>query len=488
VADSTPFAQLLLLTSIAALVAILSNRLSALIRVPAPLFFLVGGAIAAAVSSGLSSPPEQTVERIVTVCLLCILFDGGMHIGRRRFATSAVPIIAIGLAGTFFTTAAIAALAHASFGLSWYLSVLLGGALAPTDPAVVFSLLGQREIEGPAGTILEGESGANDPVGIAFVASLLSAGALSGGTVAHIAVQFTLQMGVGATAGILGGRALLWFTRRIPLPSEGLYPLRTLGCIFALYGVVTVAHGSGFLAVFVAGIMIGDERAPFKGEVTRFHAALASLAEIAAFGALGLTLALRDLVRVDVLVPAVVIALALAVVIRPALVGVCLLPARLRRNDAAFVLFAGLKGAVPLLLGTMLLAAHVSSATRLYNIIADVVILSVLVQGSLIPAVARAFHLQFRTVEPQPWALGVRLADEPEDVLHLTVRASSRANGHTIEEIAALAGDISDVWINIVQRSGRLLPVRPTTTLEAGDEVIVSANRSDHQHVRDLFN
>ena len=151
------------------------------------------------------------------------------------------------------------------------MSLLVATAVSPTDPAVVFSVLGQREVEGRSGTILEGESGANDPVGIALMASLLAAGGLTGHAFVDIGGQFLLQMGVGAAIGVLGGRALLWFMRRVPLPSEGLYPLRTLACVLVLYGAATLAHGSGFLAVFVAGILIGDGRAPYKREIERFH-------------------------------------------------------------------------------------------------------------------------------------------------------------------------------------------------------------------------
>src|SRR5665811_1727176 len=133
--------------------------------------------------------------------------------------------------------------------------------------------------------------------------------------------------------------------RRISLPSEGLYPLRTLASVLVLYGATTIAHGSGFLAVFVAGIVLGDERAPFKKEVERFHSALASLGEIVAFVVLGLTVNLSDLTRTDVWVPGLVLGATLAIVIRPCLLWLCLIPARLRRNEQAFVLFAGLKGA-----------------------------------------------------------------------------------------------------------------------------------------------
>jgi cell volume regulation protein A len=488
--DIGPFAQLLLVLSLATVAAVVSNRFTARLRLPAPALFLAGAALAAAVFPGLNAPPERTVERMVTVALLCILFDGGMHIGWRRFRAAAAPIVIVGVAGTFLTTAAVAAVAHVGFGFSWYIAFLVGTAIAPTDPAVVFSILGQREMAGRASTILEGESGANDPVGIALMVSLLGAGSLSGVAVAKVAGEFTLQLGVGAAFGLLGGRALLWFMRRVSLPSEGLYPLRTLACVLALYGATTVAHGSGFLAVFVAGIVLGDERAPFKREVERFHSALASLGEIVAFVVLGLTVNLADLSSPEVWVPGLVLGASLALVIRPLLVGICLLPARLRGNEQAFVLLAGLKGAVPILLGSLLLAANVPGAHRLYGVVVVVVAFSVLVQGSLVPTVAGALRLPMRDVQPQPWSFGVRLAEEPEGVLRLTVAAGSRADGQTINEVADAATgsqDAPDVWVNMLVRGSALVSVRGDTRLLAGDEVLISAEDRWHPRIKSLF-
>jgi len=488
--DIAPFSQVLLLVSLAAVVAVLSNRLTARLRVPAPALFLAAAALAVAVLPGLKAPPERMVERIVTVALVFILFDGGMHIGWRRFRAATAPIVVVGVAGTFLTTAAVAAVAHFGFGLSWYIALLVGTTIAPTDPAVVFSILGQREIAGRSSTILEGESGANDPVGIALLISLLAAGSLSGSALAHVGGEFMLQMGVGAAFGLLGGRALLWFMRRVSLPSEGLYPLRTFASVLLLYGATTVAHGSGFLAVFVAGIVLGDERAPFKREIERFHSALASLGEIVAFVVLGLTVHLVDLTRTDVWVPGLVLGASMAVIIRPLLVGLCLIPAKLQRNEQAFVLFAGLKGAVPILLGSLLLDANIQGAHRLYGIIIVVVAFSVLVQGSLVPTIARALHLPMRVLEPQPWSLGVRLAEEPEGVLRLTVAPGSPADGQTVEHVAdavADSGDAADVWVNMLVRGRALVSVRGDTRLEAGDEVLISAEGRWHPHLQSLF-
>ncbi len=471
--DTEPFALIVLLTAAVGLVAVLSNRLTEWVKLPSPALVLVGAAIAVKVIPALHAPPEQAVQRVVTVALVCILFDGGMHIGWSRFRSAAGPIAVVGVAGTFLTVAASGALAHLAFGLTWYVALLVATAVAPTDPAVVFSVLGQREIQGRSDTILEGESGANDPVGIALMASLITAGSLSAGALGQVGGQFLVQMAVGAVAGVAGGLALLWFMRRVPLPSEGLYPLRTLTCALLLYGIATLAHGSGFLAVFAAGIVLGDARAPYKREIERFHNTLASLAEIVAFVVLGLTIDLTVIARSEVWIPGLILGAALAFVIRPVLVGLCLVPARLKSNERNFVLFAGLKGAVPILLGGYLLTARVPQASRLYGIVAVVVVFSVVVQGSLVPAAARLLRVQMRTIEPEPWALGVRLRDEPAGVHRLTIKAGSPADGRTINDLSDLPGD---AWVSFIVRDGQLVPIRGDTVLHPGDDVLVLAD------------
>lgn len=482
--QSRHYALVVLLAALVGLAAVLSNRLTEKLRVPVPVIMLVLAAAAVQVVPTLHAPRAKLVEEILTVALVCILFDGGMHIGRIRIEQAWAPIALAGVVGTFATAAAGAALLHWAFGLSWFVALLVATAVAPTDPAVVFSVLGNREISGRSGTILEGESGANDPVGIALMSALLAAGSLSWAAAGDVAVEFVLQMAIGAAVGLAGGLVLLWFMRRISLPSEGLYPIRTLACAAALFGLAAVAHGSGFLAVFLAGIFVGDERAPYKREIERFHGALASLAEIVAFVVLGLTIDLHVLFRRDVIVPGLVLAAVLAFVIRPLLVGACLLPARLNRGEAAFALFAGLKGAVPLLLGEMLLAASVPDAERLYGIVAVVVIFSVLVQGTATPGAAQALRVPMRPIEPEPWALGVRLRDEPEGVHQFQIADGAIADGRTIRDLDDLA---DHAWISLVVRSKGLVPVRADTELRAGDEVLVLADRHRAEQLRSLF-
>ncbi|MET3808267.1 cell volume regulation protein A [Nakamurella sp. UYEF19] len=482
--DVKSFAILVLVVAAIGLLAVLSNRLSERVHLPAPALFLAVAAVTEKLVSVLPAPPEQLVERVVTVALLCILFDGGLHLGWRRFRSAATPITAIGIVGTFLTAGAAAALCHYAFGLNWYLSLLLGTAVSPTDPAVVFSVLGRREIAGRSGAILEGESGANDPVGIALMASLITAGGVSSSGFLHVAGEFLLQMGVGGAVGVVGGRALLWFIRRVPLPAEGLYPLRTLASAFVLYGIATLALGSGFLAVFVAGIILGDARAPFKLEIERFHSALASLAEIVAFIILGLTVDLDELGHADVWIPGLVLGAAVSIVIRPVLVGLCLWPTKLERNERTFILFAGLKGAVPILLASYLLAAGIQQGQRLYGIVVVVVAFSVIFQAGLVPTVARLLRLPMHTIEVEPWALGVRLPDEPEGVDRFTICPGSPADGRTVEQLSELPGE---VWVSFVIRDRELLHVRPGTRLQAGDDILVQTEPANHPKLVAMF-
>jgi len=246
VGDVTRYGLVLLVAALAFLVAIMSSRLSAWLRVPAPAVFLIGAAVASNLVPALAHVPNQTVQRLVTVALVVILFDGGMHIGWRRFRSAAGAIVWLGIAGTAVTAAGVAVAAHLMFRLDWTESLLLGTALAPTDPAVVFSVLGGREVGGRAGVLLEGESGANDPVGIALLVTLVGVHASGGVAVLRGAGEFALQMAVGAAVGIVAGFGLRRFLR-VALPSQGLYAVRALlkAPGFALVGILSLGLGIG---------------------------------------------------------------------------------------------------------------------------------------------------------------------------------------------------------------------------------------------------
>jgi potassium/hydrogen antiporter len=380
------------------LLALVSTKLNERFPVPEPAVFLVLAAVASDVFPELSERLSiRDVERIGVVALIVILFNGGMLVGWRRFRVVAVPIFTLGVLGTFATAGVIAVAAHYLFDFSWVIAGVLGAALAPTDPAVMFSVLGNKEIGGRAGTILEGESGVNDPVGIALMIGMIELAQEADASFWIVVEEFSIEMSIGLVVGLLGAAALRPLLR-FSLPNSGLYPLRTLAAAGVIYGAAAAAHGSGFLAVFVAGVALGDADIPMRDQIERFNTSLASLAEVVVFIALGLTLDVTDVVTSTRLLEGLALAVILALVARPLAVGPLLLPVRMRRNERLFVVWGGLRGAVPILLAAFALLAAVEDAQRVYDIVFVVVAFSVIVQGSSIPFVARRLGIPMRSV------------------------------------------------------------------------------------------
>jgi cell volume regulation protein A len=386
--ELTHFAIIVLLVGGAFALAILATPLGRLLPIPAPALFLVAAAVASDIWPALREDISvRTVERIAVVALIVILLNGGIDIGWKQFRAAAGPIVAAGIAGTFITAAVLAGAAHWLLGLDWRLAGIVGAALAPTDPAVVFSVLGGREIEGRSGTTLEGEAGVNDPAGIALMIGVIELATHDDATAWVIVKDFTVEMTIGLAFGLAAAR-LTPQLRRVRLPSEGLYPVFVTVTAGALYAVTTLAAGSGFLAVFVAGLFLGDASLPHKREIERFQGSLAGLAEIVVFVALGLTIDISHL-SAQTWLHGAALWLVLALIARPLAVGLTLTWSSLARNELAFIAWSGLKGAVPILLAAFAILGGVDGANRGYGLVFVVVLLSVVVQGSLVPWVAR---------------------------------------------------------------------------------------------------
>jgi cell volume regulation protein A len=399
VSEVLEFGRIVLIVAGGFSAAVAISKLTERFPVPSPALFLIAAAVASDIFPGLSRALSvRNAERIAVIALIVILFEGGMHVGWRRFRAAAFPITALGTAGTFATAGVVAVFAHYLFDFGWTAAGILGAALAPTDPAVMFSVLGKKEVSGRTGTILEGESGANDPVGIALMIGMLDFATHAQASFWTVVREFAVEMSVGLGIGIAGGFVLRELMRRVRLPSEALYPIQALTFAGVIYGVASVAHGSGFLAVFVAGLLVGDSRVPQKGEVERFHKSLASLAEVAVFAALGLTVDLTNLGNGRVWLDGLLLALILAFIARPIVAGPLLLPTRLRWGERLFVMWGGLKGAVPIFLGTFVLLQGIGEAHRIYDIVFVVVAFSVVIQGTSIPLIAAKLGVPMRHV------------------------------------------------------------------------------------------
>jgi cell volume regulation protein A len=362
--EITDFAAILLALGAGVALAVLSTRLTTWIPIPSPAVFLIVAAVVSDLFPRLyEEVPALTVERIAVVALIVILFNGGMDIGWRRFRGALAPILSLGVFGTFATAGLVAVFAHYVLGFEWMTAGVIGAALAPTDPAVMFSVLGQREIKGRSGVTLEGEAGVNDPAGIALMIGMIELATHDDASRFVILREFVVEMGIGAAVGLIGALAMVALLRRITLPAPALSPILALALAGALYGVTALAHGSGFLAVFIAGLVMGDTRTPYKSEIERFHGALAVLAEIAVFVVLGLVVRI-DSLTLEICVDGIALVLALAVLVRPPIVLAALAPFSFSRGERAFIAWCGLKGAVPILLAAFAVLQGVEAQRR----------------------------------------------------------------------------------------------------------------------------
>jgi cell volume regulation protein A len=383
------FGTVVLFVAIGLVLGVLSTRLTDRVPIPAPAIFLVAAAFVSDAWPGIyERVPIETVERVAVVALIVILLNGGMDIGWRRFRVSAAPILLLGVLGTFVTAGAVALCAHYVLGFEWLLAGLVGAAVAPTDPAVMFSVLGGREIEGRSGTTLEGEAGVNDPAGIALMLGMIELATHDGASFWVVVEEFAIEMAVGAAAGLAGVALLIPLVQRLRLSTTALYPIFVLSAAAALYGATSIAHGSGFLAVFIAGLFLAEIQLPALPAIKEFHTTLASLAELAVFVSLGLTVNLSD-ITAAVWGEGLVIAIVVALIARPLAVITTIAAAQFTRGELLFITWSGLKGAVPILLAAFALIVDAPGADHVYQVVFVVVLVSVVGQGTLVPLVAR---------------------------------------------------------------------------------------------------
>ena len=468
------FGLIVLVIGLAGTAAVLSNRLSARLRVPAPAFFLVAAVIAAQLWPSATALPAATVERVVTVALAIILFDGGMHIGRRRFRTAAAAIVWTGIAGTLVTAAGTAVAARYVAGMGWHLALLVGTAVAATDPAVVFSVFGRREIAGRTGVLLEGESGANDPVGIALLSSLLAAhggaGSVARGT---CSAEFALQMAVGVAVGVARrARAARLHAPGAAAERGALLPPGARRACWSSSAPPPSPRGRGSSRSWWPASSSATSPPPTSGRSSASTPPSRRLAEIVAFVMLGLTMRLSQLASASAWADGLALAALLAFVIRPVLGGLVSLPVRLTVPERVFFLWTGLRGAVPILLGMAIVESGTPGAARAYQVIFVIVGFSVTVQGGLVPTLAHRLRIPLRSIEPEPWSLGVRFSEEPEGLHRYHVAPGSAADGSLVTDLPC--GE--NAWVSLVIRDGTLLTVTGDTVLRPGDDVLVLAD------------
>jgi len=373
------------------LASVMTSALAFRFGAPLLLVFLGIGLIAGEDGLGITYDDANSAYLIGSLALAIILFDSGFNTKLKSLRQAAAPAITLATLGVALTAALVGVAARYIFGLPWLEAFLIGAIVGSTDAAAVFFLLrvGGITIREHVRSTLEVESGSNDPMAVFLTVTLLAlilSGDSQNSLWQDLATGFILQMGLGVLMGIIGGYAIVAVANRITLEGA-LYPIGVISAAVCLFGLVGMMGGSGFLAVYVAGLVAGNSRITGQVGLRRFMEGLTWVAQIAMFLTVGLLATPSQFL--DIAVPAVGIALVLTLICRPLAIWLCLLPFSFQRNEAAFISWVGLRGAVSILLGIIPLAAGLENGQLLFNIAYIIVLTSLLLQGWTIRPMAR---------------------------------------------------------------------------------------------------
>ena len=387
--------QVIFLGAALLLISIVASAFSSRVGAPLLLVFLVVGMLAGEDGpGGILFADFQLANLLGSLALAVILFDGGLRTRVEQFRVGLRPALSLATVGVIITAVLTGVFASWIFQLDWLGGLLIGSIVASTDAAAVFSLLHARGIELKArvSATLEIESGSNDPMAVFLTIALVELIATGQTQLSwSIASSFVLQMGMGAIGGWTGGRALAWLMNRITLPAA-LYSLLAAGGGVFIFGAVALLDGSGFLAIYLAGVVLGNRPVHGEQNILRIHDALAWIAQIGMFLMLGMLATPSQLLPVAH--QALAVALFLIVIARPVAVFVGLLPFRFPWRDQIFIAWVGLRGAVPIILATFPLLANVPNNDLYFNTAFFVVLVSLMVQGWTLGPAAKWLKLE----------------------------------------------------------------------------------------------
>jgi cell volume regulation protein A len=476
--------QLIFIAALLFLFSIVASAGASRVGAPLLLVFLVLGMLAGEDGPGGIRFNDFRITYIVgSIALAVILFDGGLRTKAESFLAGLRPALVLATLGVVMTAAVTGAFAAWVLRLDLTQGLLIGAIVGSTDAAAVFALLQSHgmELKRRVAATLEIESGSNDPMAIFLTVALVDLLAHGGSPSWSLAWLFVQQMGLGLLLGLAGGRALAWLINRLPL-APGLYALLALAGGLFVFAATGMLGGSGFLAIYVAGLVLGNQRLHSANNILRVHDGMAWLGQIAMFLVLGLLVNPSELIK---LAPAALaIALVLMLFARPLAVVLSLLPFRFPRAETLFVSWVGLRGAVPIVLALFPLMAGLEEARLYFNIAFFVVLVSLTVQGWTVAPLARRLNLELPPTADPVQRVELELADESGDELvAFRVSPESLAAGSRMEGLVFPKG----VRVIGVARAGVLRDPAQVQTLMPGDAVYVFMRGEDVPALSHLF-
>lgn len=481
----TQLYTILAIVSVLLVLSVLASKAAVRLGVPTLLLFLALGVVAGSEGlGGIWFDYPHAAQAVGVVALVYILYAAGLDTNAQEFRPQMWPAFSLATAGVLVSCALMAVFARYALGFSWAEGALLGGVVSSTDAAAVFNVLRSKgtNLKPALRHLLEAESGSNDPMAVFLTFAAITAIANPRTSFADHLGNFALQMGVGACVGYFGGKLCAATINRIRLQWEGLYPVLSIGLVLLLFALCSLVNGNGFLAVYIAGLVVGNTTLIHRRSLLLFHDGLAWLLQITMFLILGLQVFPSQLFSVAG--TALLVAVFLTVAARPLSVFAALAPFRIRLREKIFVSWAGLRGAAPIILAIFALTAGVEHASTIFNTVFFVAVLSVTVQGATIDRAAQWLRVTQPESGPHRFPLRYDATSLPNrTAVEFEVSSGSAADQARIVDLPLPRGTL----ILLVARAGEHVVPNGGTVLRSGDVVQVVADPASIRDTERLF-
>lgn len=469
--------NILLIGSVLLIASIILSKAGARFGIPTLLVFLIAGMLFGTDGLGLQFNSAEDAQFLGVIALSVILFSGGLDTRFSDIKPILTPGIVLSTLGVVLTTLFAGLFISWISGFEWLnitlpltTSLLLAATMSSTDSASVFNILRSQRmsLKHNLRPMLELESGSNDPMAYMLTLVLIQVVGAGAVTASEVFTMLFVQFVIGGSVGFLLGRGAVLFINKLQLSNTSLYPIIAFGLIFLVYSLTDVCHGNGFLAVYIAGIVMGNSRMGFKREITTFLDGITWLCQIVLFLILGLLVNPHELVSVAL--AGTLIGVFMIVVARPLSVMLCLLPFKhINFKSRLFVSWVGLRGAAPILFATYPIIADVEGANIIFNIVFFVTILSLIVQGTTLSNIAQALNIS----EPEPEKpdhFGIEIPEELETALSsIDVTAEMLVEGVTLKEIKLPHGAL----VMLIRRGQEFIVPNGSVQLRPGDRLLM---------------
>jgi len=476
---------LLLIGAILIIISILIAKAFHNIGIPTMLLFIAVGMLAGSEGiGGLYFDDALLAQSIGIIALVFILFSGGLDTNWSESKVVVKPALILASAGVFLTAIVVGICVMLIFNTSFLWGLLVGSIISSTDAAAVFSTLrtGNLELKGKLKPLLELESGSNDPMAVFLTIGTIDLLLLPDGTFFHIIFIFFIQLGVGVSLGFLGGKIMEYLINKLNFFYEGIYPIFALAIALLIYSLTSFIGGSGFLAIYIAGIILGNVNFVHKRSLIRFFDGLSVLSQITMFLTLGLLVFPSDLIPVigvGFLISAVLIFIA-----RPMSIFITLIPFKFNFKEKVFTSWVGLRGAVPIILATFPLIAGVTNSRLIFDLVFFIVLTSALLQGWSINLVAKFLNL----AKPLPKKITIPLEFTSDnkndtDLVEIIVPYNSQIDGRQIVDL----NFPENSRIVLVIRDDKNIIPSGGTILEGGDVLLLLADKKNNDFIKEIF-